>query len=93
MEKVIQEDPSTTAIIHLNFAITALNHGDLDEAKKHFLIFDGQYHAIKESGGGNGESQFLYIPFVLVPQSVPLRSHFPEATHKRDILGALLLGR
>ncbi|EER19327.1 hypothetical protein Pmar_PMAR012179, partial [Perkinsus marinus ATCC 50983] len=53
------EDPSTTAIIHLNFAITALNHGDLDEAKKHFLIFDGQYHAIKESGGGNGESQFL----------------------------------
>ncbi|KAF4669877.1 hypothetical protein FOZ61_002780 [Perkinsus olseni] len=76
-----EDDPTPTAITHLNCCITAFNHGDFGEAKKHFLIFDGLYRTIEEDNGGAEEHH---------PDLLP---GFPDAVEKRDIMGALLLGR
>ncbi|KAF4692630.1 hypothetical protein FOZ60_012929 [Perkinsus olseni] len=76
-----EDDPTPTATTHLNCCITAFNHGDFGEAKKHFLIFDGLYRTIEEDNGGAEEHH---------PDLLP---GFPDAIEKRDIMGALLLGR
>ena len=47
-EKALDMDPSDAGF-HLNFAITLFNHGDLDEARKQFQLFEEWHQPSEEN--------------------------------------------
>ncbi|KAF4672445.1 hypothetical protein FOL47_000504 [Perkinsus chesapeaki] len=81
MKEATDDTSSIAPIVHLNCCITAFNHGDIEEAKKHFLIFDGIYQKLQDSA--EDEDDLLH----------ELMSAFPDTPEKRAIMGSLLLGR